>query len=146
MPRLFAPENGEEHESQAPPKRPLDTISERLGTGIYIERHRLSLQIVEGAFRSPRLRISRFYWDLTPPVAVDFVRELRHGAVEVAAKRDYFKKAGIRYILASNEWDEEAQGLNKPGVSRSSAPESRPPESSPTTGRRPVTAPREEKR
>jgi hypothetical protein len=92
-----------------PPEQIADAISTAVGSSQYVRSHRygdLCFQTSLG--RSPRLAVSRYYWDLEPPVVVDFRRELRYGQLEVDTKQAYFREHGIRYYLASDEWDEDA--------------------------------------
>jgi hypothetical protein len=117
-----------------PAERPLDVISEAVGTGIFIRSHRTALQLDLGnGFRGRRLSVSRYYWGAEPPVAVDFRKEVQHGRPEVEAKAAYFAGAGVRYVLAVDEWDEEALSL---ALAPSAA------EAEPGEPQRPLVAPR----
>ncbi len=73
-----------------PRERPIDAVSLALGSATFVRSHRFGdLHVPTPAGRSPRLAVSRYYWELEPPVVVDFRREIRRGPAEVAAKRAY---------------------------------------------------------
>jgi heat shock protein HslJ len=42
-----------------------------------------------------------------PPVAIDFMKELKFGHVEVEAKQVYFAKIGITYAVCDGQYDLE---------------------------------------
>lgn len=93
-------------------ERPLDPISAALDSGAFVRSHRFAGLFIRTAVgRSPRLSVSRYYWDAEPPVAVDFRKEIRFGDEEMAAKRAYFEATGIRYVVVVDEWDEEGVSL-----------------------------------
>jgi hypothetical protein len=93
-------------EKPALPRTP-DVLSEILGARTYARRHRFGVRLQRGAAQSPKLSVSRFYFDTDPPTAVDFVPEIKRGKAEVLAKYTYCEVHGIRYILLASEWDEE---------------------------------------
>ncbi len=99
---LIASEPEEGPEAVPPP----DPIGDLLGSRVCSRRHRfgsLYLELERG--RSPRLAVSRYYWNLEPPTVVDYRTELRFGRVEVEGKQAYFAARGIRYLLCADEWD-----------------------------------------
>lgn len=129
------PEAAERLEQHLPQRTVLDPISSALGASVFVAKHRLDLHIETPLGRSPRLYVSRYYWDLDPPVAVDFVREIQYAAKEVAVKRAFCRERNIRYILCASEFDEEAI-TGSPMT---------PPEETPSSSgapQKPVTAPR----
>jgi hypothetical protein len=118
----------ERREAQ-PQARSLDIISLGLGADAFVRFHRFGdLYITTPMGRSPRLPVSRYYWNLDPPVAVDFKREIKRGVPEVEAKMAYFAERGIRYILARDEWDEEAvlPSAPEPGEEPQPDPQAKP--------------------
>lgn len=119
----------EAYEVHAPVRVP-DLLSLALGESAFVAGHRFDLQIyVSPGFVSPRLTVTRFYWGATPPTVIDFRRDVRSPA-ELEAKRAFFADRGIRYVLAEDEFDEDA-------VRAAVAP----PESD-APAQRPMTAPR----
>ena len=120
-----------------PAPRPVDIISAALGADIFVRNHRFgTLYIQTPMGRSPRLTVSRYYWNVDPPVAVDFVKEVKRGEAEVEAKREYCAARGIHYILAVDEWDEDAIRGTTPVAESEDAPPTAPL----------VTAPRKKSR
>lgn len=106
--RINDPDAAEALEARAP-EQGLDIISQALGSGVFVHNHRFGdLYIVTAMGRSPRLSVSRYYWNLEPPVAVDMARDLKFAETEVEAKQVYFAAQNIRYVLARDEWDEAA--------------------------------------
>lgn len=99
---------GQEERDVRTPLRLVDAVSVAVGASHFVQNHRLAIQIRFEVGVSRRLRVSRFYWDLTPPVAIDFVESLVYGEDEVAAKKQYFEGQEIRYILAKGPWDGES--------------------------------------
>lgn len=90
------------------PLRPPDSIGIAVGSAFCVTNHRFGdLYIDTPAGRSPRLSVSRYYWELAPPVAVDFVRDLRFGEQELGVKKRYFREHNIRYILIKDMFDGE---------------------------------------
>lgn len=131
-------------EAEAPPRIEVaDPVSQALGQKAFVRSHRIDLQLDMHPGRSPRLSVSRYYWDAEPPIAVDFVREIRHGKREVDAKRAYCRQRNIRYLLLANEFDEEGvRGKTAPLSSPDEAPAEptgapRPPQTA-TTRRNPT--------
>jgi hypothetical protein len=128
--------------------RTTDILSEAIGSAAFVVHHRLGIYLTMGTgLRSPRLAVSRYYFDATPPTAVDFVRELRFAEAEVAAKRAWCAERGIRYLLAIDEFDEDAprrpasaplagsagdSGAEPLGQPPATAPRRRAPRKSPT--------------
>ena len=129
-------------ESEAFEPRPLprevDLVSEQIGSPVYVQNHRIDLHLPTPVGLSPRLTVSRFYWNVEPPVAVDFRGELRAGDEEIAAKQAWFAARDIRYLLVQDEWDEEAVLIGTPVISRPAI--GAPPE--PTPVQKPKAAPR----
>jgi hypothetical protein len=114
----------DERVEQRAPESPPDPISQALGAKVFVRNHRLgNLHIATPMGRSPRLSVSRFYWDLDPQIVVDFFKELKRGKAEYEAKKAYCAERGIRYILAADEWDEEAvRGRMEPDTEEPAAP------------------------
>lgn len=109
MPTLHQDPDERERLEPRPLSHPLDVISMGLGGDVFVRHHRFGdLYITTPMGRSPRLSVSRYYWGLNPPVAVDFFKEIKRGRPEYDAKRAYCARLGIRYILAQDEWDEDA--------------------------------------
>lgn len=97
-----------ERAERRPIPRQLDAVSEILGSGVYIRSHRTALQIeISPGYLSSRITVSRYYFQLEPPVAVDFLKEIRSKR-ELEAKRAYFDAQSIRYVVTVDEWDGEA--------------------------------------
>lgn len=96
-------------EGDAPAARSnTDAVCVALGRDYFIAPYRFTRLFVESpAGRSPRLAVSRYYWDLTPPVAVDFVRDISYGEAELEVKKAYFASRNIRYLLVKDAWDGE---------------------------------------
>lgn len=121
-----------------PATRQADPIDLAVGHHAFVVRHRFDVHVQTKIGPGPRLSVSRFYWAATPPTAVDFVRDLRGGALysveqEIAAKRSYFEAAGIRYVIAADEFDEDC--IRPTAVAPSDGAEA-------VEGTRPLTAPR----
>lgn len=121
-------------------RQDLDAINIAVGCGHYVQNHRTQAYIDFGGYRSPRLTVSRYYWDLEPPLAVDFVRDLKHKdkELEVGTKRQHFTEQDIRYILLRDAFDgegaEAALARLETGAKK--------PESDPVDYKKPVTGPR----
>jgi hypothetical protein len=119
-----------------------DPISAVLGHGSYVRNHRygmMQISFPQGGL-SPRLRFTRFYWQADPPIAVDMLRDLRFGRVEVAWKMAYCQEQGIAYYVCKDEWDietlrEQAGTIVLPGEAETAAdaPVGAPPVSLPRT-------------
>jgi hypothetical protein len=93
----------------APPTDLGDPISMALGYGHYIQNHRVSDLFIETPIgRTGRLRFSRYYWDAQPtPIAVDFLRDLRMGELEIRTKKRFCTSEGWRYIVVRDKFDGE---------------------------------------
>ena len=98
------------------PSRPLDPLSEAVGSQPFVVRHRFPVSIDMGIGRSPRLSVSRYYWSAEPPVVVDFVRDLRFGRREVEVKTAWFAERNIRYVVCETEFDVETVEATLKGV------------------------------
>lgn len=121
-----------------PMRQPPDSVSQAVGSAVFVRSHRFAELYIEGSMgRSPRLPVSRFYWDLEPQVVVDFKREVKRGPAEVAVKRAYCEKHGIRYLLVSDEFDAE-------GITEALAPTT--PTTEAVEAQKPRTAPRRRRR
>lgn len=85
-----------------------DAVSVAVGCKHYVSNHKFNNLFIQMPLgRSPRLSITRYYWDLDKPVAVDFVRDLRWGEQEIATKKEYFADKDTIYILVKDVWDGE---------------------------------------
>lgn len=85
-----------------------DGIGIAVGSTHYVTNHRFpDLYISTDGGRTPRLSVSRYYWDLEPPVAVDMLRNIKYGEMEIAFKKQYFKDRDMYYIWVKDDWDGE---------------------------------------
>lgn len=86
-----------------------DAVCVAVGCKHYVQKHRTNCHMPQpGGGISARLSVSRYYWDLEPPVAVDFASELgRDPAGEVQAKKEYFAANNVLYVLVRDAFDGE---------------------------------------
>jgi hypothetical protein len=53
------------------------------------------------------LAVSRYYFSARPPVAVDVLPQPKRAKNEIAAKRAYCKRNGIRYVVVADNYDDQ---------------------------------------
>lgn len=100
--------NPDEIREPLPPEQQDDAISSVVGSSTYVRNHRFEdLRLRIGGAQAPRLTVSRFYWNATPPTVIDFYSELRFGRAEALAKGAYCQERVIRYVLLADQHDLE---------------------------------------
>jgi hypothetical protein len=111
-----------------PVHRVPDPVSLAVGSAAFISRHRFD-DLRAAATRpglTSRYVFSRYYFDAVPPVAIDFISQIRGGKTEVHAKTTYCEGRGIRYLVVTNQWDDESVEAQLRGVTLND-PEGPPP-------------------
>lgn len=94
-----------EDNERRPPARAVDSVSIAVGSEHFVIHHRFGNLFVQTPMgNSPRLAVSRYYWNVEPPVAVDFRKEIRYGKQEFETKSQYCKRQGIRYVMVNDKW------------------------------------------
>lgn len=89
-------------------RQQVDAISDVVGSGVYSARHRFQ-DLREALFEEARhgsLAVSRFYFSVDPRVVVDIEPKPGMVAREIAAKRAYCERNGIRYVLIADPFDD----------------------------------------
>lgn len=138
--RINDSEDDERQEQHTYQPAVVDPVSVALAASVFVSKHRFDVHIETQLGRSPRLYVSRYYWSLNPPVAVDFVRDMAYGPKEEQVKRAFFGARNIRYLILVNEFDDEAILGTPAPPSAGSDGESE--ESPPVETQKPVVAPR----
>jgi hypothetical protein len=119
---------------------PEDPISIVVGSALYSVHHRfpdLHMDLPSSsAMRGGGLHVSRFYFNVK--VVVDIIEHPERVGREIAAKRAYCARKGLRYVLVSTNFDDE-------GVRSQLAPVRLPASKPRTTASRPVSKPRTRK-
>jgi hypothetical protein len=89
-----------------------DLISGVVGSPIYSRRHRfadLTMRVHRNmSLQSSGLAVSRFYFNVTPPVVVDVLEHPERQRAEIDAKREYCANHGYRYVLVTSDYDDES--------------------------------------
>jgi hypothetical protein len=85
----------------------VDPVSAVIGSPAYSSNHRFPglRPALEQAYMSGALAVSRFYFGVTPKVAVDVVPLKKRGTIEVVTKRAYCEREGILYVLLEDIYD-----------------------------------------
>jgi len=107
-----------------PLRRPLDPVSIAAGSDHFAVHYRFDdLLLPVRLGDTQRLTVSRYYWDVVPPLAVDFRREVRYGVREVEAKREFFSSRRVRYVLVHDKWAGEEVEYQIQSLVMAEAPE-----------------------
>ncbi len=101
----------ERHEAEVAmaARQPTDPISSAVGSSLYSAHHRfpdLRVSLYQQlAMKGGGLAVSRYYF--ATKVVVDVIRQPLRFQKEIAAKRAYCAQKGLRYVLVSDEFDDE---------------------------------------
>ena len=119
-----------------------DEISRAVGSRVYSSRHRfrdMRMGVHQAVtVSSSALAVSRFYFAVQPQVVVDIVEHPDRFEREIAVKRAYCARVGIKYVLVTDDGDEET-------VRRQLTPERAVGSKPRTTADKPVRRPRTRK-
>ena len=90
-------------------RQPDDPISVVVGSALYSVHHRfpdLHMDLSSSsAMRGGGLHVSRFYFNAK--VVVDIIEHPGRVVREIAAKRDYCARKGLRYVIVTTNFDDE---------------------------------------
>jgi len=130
----------ERHEAEvAMAARPhSDAISTAVGSPLYSTHHRftdLKVDVYQQmSMKGGGLAVSRYYF--MARIVVDVIRQPLRFQKEIAAKRAYCARKGLKYVLVADEFDDESV---RQQLSPVRAPASRPRTTATAKPRRPRT-------